>query len=46
MLKRLLEKFKFTAAQTEIDDAHELMDQYEEELSASSNSSGRHYKLT
>ena len=26
----MLEKFKFTAAQTEIDDAHELMDQYEE----------------
>ncbi|WP_367009287.1 septation ring formation regulator EzrA [Staphylococcus capitis subsp. urealyticus] len=24
-----LDKFKFTAAQTEIDDAHELMDQYE-----------------
>ena len=28
--EELLEKFKFTAAQTEIDDAHELMDQYEE----------------
>lgn len=26
----MLEKFKFTAAQTEIDDAHELMDRYEE----------------
>ena len=24
-----LDKFKFSAAQTEIDDAHELMDQYE-----------------
>ncbi|MDU6029705.1 MAG: septation ring formation regulator EzrA [Staphylococcus epidermidis] len=28
--EEFLEKFKFTAAQTEIDDAHELMDQYEE----------------
>ncbi|RQN29742.1 septation ring formation regulator EzrA, partial [Paraburkholderia tropica] len=28
--EELLEKFKFTAAQTEIDDAHEFMDQYEE----------------